>query len=193
MFRAAWGPLLCVILALLLGAPSVVASPISPKAPTAVGSKDKDNKFDVRELKKLIKQAILAQDDAGLRAVLLRYAKANDRDPVRAVLDQAAKLGRKDGAEDWYWALVHGAAAFNRPLACSEMGDFIVQYRNRPIAKDLLHALQKNKSKYVTRVVRRVLDRGTDDLKFLAIDMAAQLQYRRTVDILMPFYKTVQE
>ncbi len=166
---------------------------VSLLAPSESSAADDKKKPDVRELKNIINRAYLSQDASVLREVLLRFGRQNSREAVRAVLDQAAKFAQADDAEDWYWALVEGAASYNRPLACSEMGDFIVQYRTRPISKDLLHSLQKNNSKYVTRILRRVFDRGTDDLKALAIDIAAQLPYRRTVDVLMPYYAKLAE
>ncbi|MCA8962070.1 MAG: hypothetical protein KDC38_16200, partial [Planctomycetes bacterium] len=159
-----------------------------------VGAATADEKKDIdpSDIKKLVKQSFFAQDHAGLREILLRCARMNATEPTQALLEQAQKFGQAADGEDWYWGILQGVGSFNRPLAMTAIGDYVVNQRRQPISRDLLQSLQNNRSKYVNRVIRRVLDLGTHDMKLLALDMAAQLQYRRTVDILIPFYEGLE-
>lgn len=162
--------------------------------PFGVSADDSEKKaLDESELRKILKENFLAQDPEGRREILLRCARINERFPARSILDFARKLAKHDEATDWYWALVEGVGAFNRPEAMSELGDYILRYRKDPMSRDVLHALQKNRGKYVNRVIRRVLEKGPHDLKLMAVDMAAQIPVRRTVDILMALYKEIED
>ncbi len=156
---------------------------------------DEKPELDTKELRSMILQAYRSGDPSNLQEVLDTFGTANQREPVRAVLQQARRFGEHEETSDWYWILLQAAASFNRPLALSEVGDYVIQHRTDAIGRDLLHSIQssKNRSKYVTRVIRRVLEQGTTELRLMAIDLSAQLPYRRTVDILMAHYKTEDE
>ncbi|MFN0057405.1 MAG: hypothetical protein ACKVX7_03025 [Planctomycetota bacterium] len=175
-------------LLLLIGAvgATVQDAPTPPTEPPAEQPAGGGTGPSAKEIRALLKQSVQAGDATGLRELLERIAKFNSPDPVRGVLELANQLPPEE--ETWYWALIEGAAAFNRPLAYSEMGEFLVQYRTRPIARDLLHALQSKRTKYVNRVIRRVLEGCPVDMQLMAIDMAAQIPVRRTVDVLLAAY-----
>lgn len=151
----------------------------------AASTGDKSTAPTVKDMKRLLKQAILGGDESALLETLKQLARENGRDPVRAVLDTANALPKND--EKYYWILLEGAASFKQPNSFSEMGDFLVQYRKKPISRDLMHSLQKNRSKYVNRVIRRVLAKCPLDLQLMALDLAGTVRVRRTVDILLPF------
>ncbi|MFQ5654946.1 MAG: hypothetical protein ACE5GW_09475 [Planctomycetota bacterium] len=152
---------------------------------------DDDRAPTTGELKRLMRQAIQAQDDAGLRELLLRLGRMPGPDGARVVLDTARALPADE--ETYYWFLLDAVSGFAGPEAFTEMGTFLVQYRKTAIARDLLHALQKNHSKYVNRVIRRVLKGCPLDLQLMAVDLAAQIPVRRTVDVLMPVLEREHE
>ena len=110
-----------------------------------------------RELKTLLTRAVVSGDDERIQAVLEKFSVQPGRQPTRVVIEVAAALPAKE--ENLFWFLIDGVTSFNRPGAFSEMGDFVVQYRKSALAREILHGLQKNRSKYVNRVLRRVFDR----------------------------------
>lgn len=145
----------------------------------------------LKDMKKLLKQAILGDDEAGLLTAIKQFARQPGREPTQAILETAQALPETD--QKFYWILLESVAAFQRPDAFSEMGDFIVQYRKHPISRDVLHALQKNRSKYANRVIRRVLTDCPLDLQLMAVDLAGMIRVRRTVDVLLPFFQKEDE
>lgn len=149
---------------------------------------EKSKEPTLKDMKKLLKQAIVGADEGALVATMKRLGRVNGRPPVRAILEVANSLPKND--ETYYWVLLEGAASFKQPLAFSELGDYIVQYRKRPIARDVLHALSKNRSKYMNRVIRRTLgDNVPKDLQLMAVDLAGSIPVRRTVDVLLEVYQ----
>ena len=151
---------------------AVVSLPDDEKPPTA------------RELKKLIQQAALSGDAAALAEVLRTVGKLPGREGTAAVLSTAVSLA--SGPDDIYWFLLQGVAGFKGPEAFTEMGEFVMRYKSKPVSRDLLNSLAKCRSKYVNRVIRRVLERGSTDMQLMAVDIAAGVPVRRTVDVLMP-------
>ena len=151
---------------------AVVSLPDDEKPPTA------------RELKKLIQQAAMSGDAAALAEVLRTVGKLPGREGTAAVLSTAVSLS--SGPDDIYWFLLQGVAGFKGPEAFTEMGEFVLRYKSKPVSRDLLNSLAKCRSKYVNRVIRRVLERGSIDMQLMAVDIAAGVPVRRTVDVLMP-------
>ncbi len=138
-----------------------------------------------KELKKTLQQAILSGDSASVVQVLRKAGTIPGRDATNAILSSARSLPA--AYESAYWVLLDGVASFRHGEAFSEMGNFILRHGNEPISRDLLNALRKSDSKYLGRVIRRVLDDGSSDMKLMTIDLAPNAKVRRTVDILMPF------
>ncbi len=173
--------LVLLILSVYAGAPLLLISQLQASAPMIVSQEDP---LTVKELKKLVQQAALSGDAASLAEVLRTIGKMPGREPAAAVLSSAASLSR--GPDDIYWFLLQGVAGFKGPDAFTEMGEFVVRYRSKPISRDLLNSLRKCNSKYVNRVIRRVLADCPADMQLMAVDIAAEVPVRRTVDILLP-------
>ncbi|MEM7165096.1 MAG: hypothetical protein AAF581_06495 [Planctomycetota bacterium] len=164
----------------------LLASVVGVLASTAAAD-SKKGRLTGKEMKKLLVQAIAGGDEVALREALKRLARIPGRDATRVILDTANQISGKD--ETSYWHLLDGAASFKHGLAFSEIGDFVIQYRKKSISRDVMMAMTKSRSKYMNRVIRKVLEsKAPDDLKLAAVDLAAMLPYRRTVDILMPIY-----
>lgn len=143
-----------------------------------------DEPLSAKEMKKLVQQAAMSGDSAALAEVLRTLGKIPGREAAAAVLSSAAALSR--GPDDIYWFLLQGVAGFKGADAFTEMGEFIVRYKSKPVSRDLLNALRKCKSKYVNRVIRRVLSNCPTDMQMMAVDIAAEVPVRRTVDVLLP-------
>ena len=179
-----WLPVILLVLLILsvyAGTPRMLISQLLASAPTTASQEDP---LTVNELKKLVQQAALSGDAASLAEVLRTIGKMPGREPAAAVLSSASSLSR--GPDDIYWFLLQGVAGFKGPDAFTEMGEFVVRYRSKPISRDLLNSLRKCKSKYVNRVIRRVLADCPADMQLMAVDIAAEVPVRRTVDILLP-------
>lgn len=160
------------------------ASALAEAPSTLAESNLDDDVPTAKEMKKLLQQAIMSGDSAGLAEVLRTLGKMPGREPAAAVLSSAAALSR--GPNDIYWFLLQGVAGFRGPDAFTEMGEFVVRYKSKPVSRDLLNALRKCKSKYVNRVIRRVLANCSQDMQLMAVDIAAEVPVRRTVDVLLP-------
>ena len=140
-----------------------------------------------KELKKTLRQAILSGDDASLVNILRKAGTIRGREATNAVLSTARTLPKD--FEDAYWLLLDGAAGFQHGDAFTEMGNYIVRHRKQGISRDLINALRKSKSKYLGRVVRRIMESGSLDMQMMALDLAPNAKVRRTVDILMPYLR----
>lgn len=169
-YPSPWWMALLVLLSLALILPAVAAG--DDEIPSA------------KEMRLLLKQAALSGDPASLAEVMRRLGKIPGRDPAKVVLTSAASLGK--GNDDLYWFLIEGVAAFQGPEAHTEMGEYIVRNKGHAVSRDLLNALRKNHCKYVNRVIRRVLAKAPLELQLMAVDIAAEVPVRRTVDVLLP-------
>ncbi|MGE4620478.1 MAG: hypothetical protein AAEJ04_11785 [Planctomycetota bacterium] len=179
-----WLPvLLLVFFALLISGWGLQAS-VHEAAVVPLVVSSADDPPTTKELKKLVQQAAMSGDAAALAEVLRTLGKMPGREPAAAILSSAASLSK--GPDDIYWFLLQGIAGFQGPDAFTEMGEFVVRYKTKPIARDLLNALRKCKSKYANRVIRRVLASCPMDMQLMAVDVAAGVPVRRTVDVLMP-------
>ena len=145
---------------------------------------DEDSGPSLKDLRKLVQQAAMAGDASALAEVLRTIGKMPGRNGAAAVLSTAAALDK--GPDDIYWFLLQGVAGFKGADAFTEMGEFVIRYKGKPISRDLLNSLRKCRSKYANRVIRRVLERGSVDMQMMAVDIAAAVPVRRTVDVLMP-------
>ncbi|MEE2890317.1 MAG: hypothetical protein VX404_07725 [Planctomycetota bacterium] len=177
-------PLLVMLLSLLWSVSGVSGSSLPEVLATSATISAQEDPPSARELKKLVQQAALSGDASSLAEVLRTLGKMPGREPAAAVLSSAASLSR--GPDDIYWFLLQGVAGFRGPDAFTEMGEFVVRYKSQSISRDLLNALRKCKSKYVNRVIRRVLASCPPDMQLMAVDIAAEVPVRRTVDVLLP-------
>ena len=141
-----------------------------------------------KEMKKKLLQAVQSGDDAALVQVLRKSGSIPGREMTNMLLSTARKLPEQ--LEDSYWLILDGVAAFRHGDAFTEMGDYIVRNRKEPVSRDLMNALRKSDSKYLGRVIRRILEDGTTDMKLMAVDLAPNAKVRRTVDILLPYLQT---
>ncbi len=144
---------------------------------------------------------LVAADDASVsqaRRRLVRAVSAGSEQDCIAAIKELIPAG-KEGTEAllsvvkrmpermdrFYWLILDGMAVFRSPEAYSVIGDAIIRYRAQPLGRDLLLALESCRSRFVIRVVRRVLKSGTAEMKHSALGIAARIPVRRTVDVLL--------
>ncbi|MDE0959752.1 MAG: hypothetical protein OSB09_03140 [Planctomycetota bacterium] len=149
-----------------------------------IGDDGQEEGLSAKEIRKLVQQAAMSGDASALAEVLRTVGKMPGPDGAASVLATAAALDQ--GPDDIYWFLLQGVAGFKGPDAFTEMGEFVIRYKSKAISRDLLNALRKCRSKYVNRVIRRVFHQGGQDMQMMAVDIAANVPVRRTIDILLP-------
>ncbi len=165
----------------------IVSAPEPVKSDSSVKLEDQDDEEgpSAKDLRKLVQQAAMSGDAAGLAEVLRTLGKMPGRNATAAILSTASSLSRSQ-SDDIYWFLLQGVAGFKGADAFTEMGEFVVRYKSKPVSRDLLNALRKSRTKYVNRVIRRVLEYCPTDMQMMAVDIAAEIPVRRTVDVLLP-------
>jgi len=127
-------------------------------------------------------QAISKQDSAATVAAVKGLIAAGPPG-AEVILGLLPRLPAEAGRS--YWILLDGLAAFRDPGSYSLIGDAVLKYRRAPLGQDLLVALGRCRSRFVNRVVRRVLESGTPEMKLSVLGIAARIPVRRTVDILL--------
>ncbi|MAJ28570.1 MAG: hypothetical protein CMJ92_04105 [Planctomycetes bacterium] len=188
----------CLLLILFLNVPVISAQELFTEVAgtdqrelilrsSSAVSADEDEKGEpsAKDLRKLVQQAAMSGDASALAEVLRTLGRMPGRNATAAILSTASSLS-KSQADDIYWFLLQGVAGFKGADAFTEMGEFVVRYKSKPVARDLLNALRKSRSKYVNRVIRRVFEFCPMDMQMMAVDIAAEVPVRRTIDVLMP-------
>ncbi|MBN1419671.1 MAG: hypothetical protein JXP34_12910 [Planctomycetes bacterium] len=133
-------------------------------------------------LRRSLVQAISKQDSAGTIAAVKGLIAAG-KPGAEVILGLLPRLPAEAGRS--YWILLDGLAAFRDPGSYSLIGDAVLKYRRAALGQDLLVALGRCRSRFVNRVVRRVLEAGTPEMKLAALGIASRIPVRRTVDILL--------
>ncbi|RME75000.1 MAG: hypothetical protein D6776_04095 [Planctomycetota bacterium] len=140
----------------------------------------------VREAEAALKAAARQGNIPAVEAAVARLVSIGDRDAARVLLTYARKT--PPGAERIYWRLLDGAASLTDEEALGELARTIV--RDKRIGRDLLFALQNNRSRHVPEVVLRpVLDKGSDELRLMAADQLGQIESVEAVDVLIWAYQ----
>ncbi|HXX93552.1 MAG TPA: hypothetical protein VEN81_07955, partial [Planctomycetota bacterium] len=93
------------------------------------------------------------------------------------------------GEDAWwqesYFTILAAAASFAEPAALAELADFILKHKGKPLARDAMSAVTNHAQKEILAVCLKVLEGGTDDLKFLAVDHLTAIADRSAVDPLI--------
>ncbi len=125
--------------------------------------------------------------------------KRNNSETIREALVPIVANGGSEGAEflcktlekmakssdNAYWQLVNAATSFNDTAAMEALGDYLAKKKKTALARDLLFALQNNHSTAATAAHAKVLEKGADDMKPLAVDQLAAIESEVSVDVLI--------
>lgn len=139
------------------------------------------DELDVAE--KALKKAMVASspEDVGKAALALR--DIGGKKAVGLLIRYAKKT--PPGMERVYWRLVGAATLFQDAEGLEALATQITG-KPKSLSRDLMYALQNNANKLVvTRVHKRVLDRGDLELQLLSVDQLAGLYYVESVDVLI--------
>ncbi|MCO5166843.1 MAG: hypothetical protein M9894_10815 [Planctomycetes bacterium] len=142
------------------------------------------------ELKRALEQARQAAQagdgdalDRALRAALAEGGKP----PVKGLLELAA--GFPAGREPLYWQVVGGVASVTDRGGLDAVGDFLQASGDAPLARDLMLALQGNRSAEVLELHRRLLRPRSGPLQLLAVDRLGELERPEAIDLLLEVLK----
>lgn len=162
---------------LLLAAPVVLVL-----ASTAFGG--------AADLKRALEQARAAAQandgdalDRALRAALAEGGKP----PIRSLLELAATFPAQ--REPLYWQVVGGVASVTDRGGLDALGDFLLASSDAPLARDVMLALQGNRSAEVIELHRRLLRPRSGALQALAVDRLGELERPEAVDLLLEVLK----
>jgi hypothetical protein len=142
---------------------------------------------DKAKAEKALKEALGAENAAGVQAACDELIEAGGKDAMGAILGLAPKV---EGA--FYWQLVGAASGFRDQPALDELGKFVVAHQSdakSSLSRDLVFGLQNNKSERVIAPLSFVLEKGGYDLKLMAVDQLALLRSLESIDALIASYK----
>lgn len=137
---------------------------------------------NVSQEKRNLTKAIATQSDSATIAAIKSLIRAGEPG-AEVLLSMAPRLAGK--AERSYWLVLDGLSAFKDPMAYTKIGEAILKYRKSALGGDLLLAMQSCRSRFVIRVVRRVLSGCPYDMQVSSLDIAGRIPVRRTVDVLL--------
>ena len=138
---------------------------------------------DRSKAEKALKEAVAAENAEGVKTACDELLEAGGKESLNAIV---GLTGRSESSV--YWQLVNAAGGFKDAPALEELGKFIVGHQSdqkSSLARDLLFALQNNHSSYVTTALAIVLEKGSFDLKLLAVDQLAVNRSIEAVDALI--------
>ena len=156
---------------------------------STVGAQDAAKASD-KNLKQAIKDKKPKSIDLAVRELLV----ANSTDAMKVLLAAAAvpPVFPKDllpGEDAWwqecYFTLLNAAASFTDVPALSELADFLLKNKTKPIARDILSAVANHGQKEMIAVCVRVMEAGTDDLKIMAVDHLIAIADKTAVEPLI--------
>lgn len=142
-----------------------------------LGTADAGPPGDVKSLVADLKKGVAAQSHEQMQPALEGLIDLGGAEAVGEVLEIIPKLQR--ASDDIYWQLVNSAAGFRDAQALNFLGDWIVKHKKEPWARDLLFALENNRSPHAFKAQAQVLEKGPYDLQLMAAD---QLARQHTID-----------
>ncbi|RKY16545.1 MAG: hypothetical protein DRP63_05205 [Planctomycetota bacterium] len=140
-----------------------------------------------------------ADDYSRLKKQLLRAVKNNDLELAEKTLTELLEIGDAKAAHiiitvaarvpknqnRLYWQMINALGVFTDPDALAELGRLMVSYGDkRAIGRDVLFALQRNRTVGVIRALREVLtSKCPRDMREMAAEMLGSIRRVESVDV----------
>lgn len=138
----------------------------------------------VGEFEKKLQNGLKAQNASDVESALRGLVTANSPEAVDAVTGALARIGEGDPAI--YWQVVDAAAAFTGSPALTQLGDFLSRNGKKPFGRDIVYALQSNRSPHVHIVLGAMLDKKADEAcQVMAAEFFADIPTKEAVDVLI--------
>ena len=141
---------------------------------------------DSKSLKRL-RKALTAHDLKAVDEALGALVQQGRPETLKTLLVLASKMPPSQASI--YWSLLKGAVSYVARPALSELGQFVVDRRADPIARDVLYALARNRSLSVAEALCPVLEKGTTTLKLMAAENLGYIRDAAAVDCLIEALK----
>jgi hypothetical protein len=142
---------------------------------------------DRGKAEKALKDALAAESAEGIQTACDDLIECGGKESINVILGLAPRV---EGS--MYWQLANAASGFKDAPALDELGKFIVAHQSdskSSLSRDLLFGLQNNHSDHVVAPLGYVLEKGSFDLKLLAVDQLALNRSIETIDALVAGYK----
>jgi len=137
---------------------------------------------DLRQAERAVKAAVRSQKLPALDRAIGSLRQIGGPKAAGALLGWAKRM--PPGQEQLYWRFVNGAASFRDAPALAKVQKTIV--RGKSLGRDLLYALQNNRSQSVPEtVLGPVLKKAPLDLALMAADQLAAIEAVEAVDALI--------
>jgi hypothetical protein len=133
----------------------------------------------VKAAEKSLQKAIKEQNRKDADTSIAALVTANSQEAMKILLAAASKppARKKEEADkedpfwsDTYWTLLSGASSFLDPAALGELGEFILKYQGKPVARDAMAMVCNRGQKPLVGVCLKILEKGPDEFKIMAAD-----------------------
>lgn len=125
---------------------------------------------NINELRRDLKDAISRGNVKDTETAVRGFVMNNTRQAAKALGQVLQRLERQTENEAIYWTLVKGMASFTNAESLEEVGEFIADNAKKEFGRDVMFMVQNNYSAACIYLCFKVLEKGTDEVKVMAID-----------------------
>jgi len=140
---------------------------------------------DYSRLKKQLTRAVARNDLELAEKALTALLEKGDAKAVRIIVSVAANVPPDQNRI--YWQMINTLSVFTDPEALEELGQLMVDYGGkRSIGRDILFALQRNRTQGAVRALEQVLtSKCPQDMREMAAEMLGSIKRVEAVDALI--------
>jgi len=144
---------------------------------------------DYSRLKKQLLRAVRTNDLELAEKALTGLLEIGDAKAARIIITVAADVPQNQNR--LYWQMINTLSVFTDPEALAELGKLMVSYGGkRAIGRDVLFALQRNKTLGAVRALKEVLTaKCPRDMREMAAEMLGSIRRVESVDALIEALK----
>jgi hypothetical protein len=152
---------------------------------TALGSWAADS--NEAELKKALKD----KNKSKIQKTAEQIAQNNNEQSFQTLVQAVKGLAAEE--MEYYWIILSVMSNFSNSDTVNKIADYIIKNKTAPLSKDLLYALQGNKRRDVIPALDQILQKGTDEMKLMALDHLAEVYFKDAVRVLIDFMRTLDD
>ena len=138
-----------------------------------------------------LKKAIKERNVANTQKAAQQIAQSNNDKAFQTLMQSIKGLSGEEA--EYYWTVLNETASFSNSDVIGRMADFIIKNKGFPVSRDLLYALNGNKRKDIVPLLEQMLQKGSDEMKIMAIDHLAEVYFTDAVRVLIDFIRTLDE
>ena len=138
-----------------------------------------------------LKKAIKDKNRSKIQKMAEQISQNNNEQAFHMLVQAVKGLAAEE--MEYYWIILSVMPNFNNSDAVNKIADYMIKNKNTPLAKDLLYAIQGNKRRDVIPLLEQILQKGTDEMKLMAIDHLAEVYFKDAVRVLIDFMCTLND